>query len=91
MKVKPQPASAPITAEAIEADDDADQAAEDGQDEGLDEELEQDVAVLGADRLADADLAGPLADRDQHDVHDPDAADERLIEATPASSTVSRL
>ena len=30
----------------------------------------------GADGLADADLAGPLADRDQHDVHDPDAADD---------------
>jgi hypothetical protein len=26
--------------------------------------------------LADADLAGPLGDRDQHDVGDPDAAHE---------------
>ena len=28
-------------------------------------------------RLADADLARPLRDRDEHDVHDADAADER--------------
>ena len=28
------------------------------------------------DRLADADLARPLADRHEHDVHDPDAADD---------------
>ena len=31
----------------------------------------------GADRLADADLPGPLGDGHQHDVHDPDAADEQ--------------
>ena len=48
-----------------------------GQRERLDQELGEDVAAPGADRLADADLAGPLADRDQHDVHDPDAADDQ--------------
>src|SRR5437870_1870270 len=37
----------------------------------------EDVPLPGADRLADADLAGALGDRDQHDVHDPDAADEQ--------------
>ena len=30
-----------------------------------------------ADGPADADLAGPLGDRGQHDVHDADAADEQ--------------
>ena len=43
----------------------------------LDQELHQDVAPGGAERLADADLAGALGDRHQHDVHDPDAADQQ--------------
>ena len=34
-------------------------------------------ALAGADRLADADLAGALGDRHQHDVHDADAADQQ--------------
>ena len=59
-----------------EPDDDADQAAEEREGQGLDEELGEDVAAARADGLADADLARPLADRDQHDVHDPDAADD---------------
>ena len=29
------------------------------------------------DRHPDADLAGPLGDRDEHDVHDPDPADDQ--------------
>ena len=32
--------------------------------------------ALGAERLAQADLARPLADHHQHDVHDDDAADD---------------
>ena len=76
LNTKPQPASWPMTAEASQTDDDADQAAEQGQGQGLDQELGEDVAATGADGLADADLAGPLADRDQHDVHDPDAPDD---------------
>ena len=43
----------------------------------LDDELAQDVVRARADRLADADLAGPLGHADQHDVHDADAADEQ--------------
>src|ERR1043165_5391930 len=44
----------------------------------LDEELGEDVAPARADGLADADLARPLGDGDQHDVHDSDPAhDER--------------
>ena len=33
--------------------------------------------AAGADGQADADLARPLGDRDEHDVHDADAADEQ--------------
>ena len=32
---------------------------------------------LGAQGLAEADLPDPFGDRDQHDVHDPDAADQQ--------------
>src|ERR1041385_1960412 len=43
---------------------------------GLDEELGEDVLLLGANGLADADLPGALGYGDQHDVHNPDAADQ---------------
>ena len=59
------------------ADDRADDAADAGEQHGLDEELREDVAVAGADRLADADLTGALGDGHEHDVHDADAADEQ--------------
>ena len=36
-----------------------------------------DVAALGAERLAQPDLARPLAHHHQHDVHDDDAADQQ--------------
>ena len=42
----------------------------------FDQELQQDGPPLGADGFADADLARPLGDRDEHDVHDADAADK---------------
>ena len=35
------------------------------------------MAAFRADGHADADLARPLGHRDEHDVHDPDAADEQ--------------
>ena len=44
--------------------------------DGFEEELQEDVSAAGADGHADADLAGPLGDADEHDVHDADAADE---------------
>src|ERR1051326_4284361 len=56
---------------------DADAAAEAGKDDRFDEELQQDVAAPRADGLSDADLARPLRHRDEHDVHDADAADEQ--------------
>ena len=56
---------------------DAQQAADGGGGTGLDDELPADVLALGAQGLADADLPGPLGDRDQHDVHDADAAHQK--------------
>ena len=40
------------------------------------QELRDDVAAPRAERLADADLAGPFGDRDEHDVHDDEGADD---------------
>src|ERR1039457_2092420 len=57
---------------AQDANDPADLAEHDG----LDNELRHDVTLLGADRTADADFAGALGDRDEHDVHDADARRE---------------
>ena len=55
----------------------ANQPAQQADARGLDQKLQQDRAPLGADGLADADLARPLGHRDEHDVHDADAADEQ--------------
>ncbi len=63
-------------------------AADFAEHDGLHDELRHDVALLRADRAADADLAGALGDGDEHDVHDADArgeqrdgADEREADA----------
>src|SRR5947209_19532642 len=56
---------------------DADHPTESGECDRLDEELVQDVATPRADGLADPDLTGPLIHRHQHDVYDPDAAEEQ--------------
>ena len=74
---KPQPASWPIPAETTRPTTMPMRPPMQREGQRLDEELGEDVAATRADRLADADLAGPLADRDQHDVHDPDAADDQ--------------
>ena len=44
---------------------------------GFDEELDHDVFSFGTQSLADADFAGALGDRDQHDVHDDHTADHQ--------------
>src|SRR6266545_1613173 len=59
---------------ADHADGDTQQPAEQAQQGRLGEELAEDGGAGGADGLADADLADPLGDRDQHDVGDPDPA-----------------
>ena len=56
---------------------DAGHPADDREGDRLDEELADDVAAFGAQRTADADFAGPLGDRGQHDVHDADAAHDQ--------------
>ena len=60
-----------------DADHDAADASDQADGERLHHELREDVAGAGADGAADADLARPLEHRGQHDVHDPDAADEQ--------------
>src|SRR5882762_8619340 len=62
---------------AERAEENPDHASGQTQDERLDEELEQDIEARGAQRLAHADLARPLGDGDEHDVHDADSADEQ--------------
>ena len=55
----------------------AERAADEPEDGGLHEELAPDDAGRGAEGLAEPDLADALGHRDQHDVHDPDAADQQ--------------
>jgi hypothetical protein len=62
---------------ADDADGDAREAADQRDEHRLGQELGEDVAAARADRLADADLAGPLGDADEHDVHHADPADEQ--------------
>jgi hypothetical protein len=45
--------------------------------DGFDQELKHNVYATGANRHAQADLAGTLRDRNQHDIHDADAADDQ--------------
>ena len=56
---------------------DAAEAADAGEGDGFDQELEHHLAGTGTDGHPDADLAGSFGDRDQHDVHDADAADQQ--------------
>jgi hypothetical protein len=48
-----------------------------GQRHRLEQELPRDVTGAGPEGLAQADLAGPLADGDEHDVGHPDATDQQ--------------
>jgi len=59
------------------AEAEADQPPEKTQHQRLDHELRQDGRPAGADGFAQTDLAGALGDRNEHDVHDADAADEQ--------------
>ena len=66
----------------------ADGAAQQRQEGALQEELQQDAAIGGAQRLAQADLASALADRDQHDVDDADGAQSQRDQANAAEEDV---
>ena len=59
-----------------EGDADPEHAAQQAHHHRLDQKLLQYVRLAGTDRDADADLAGSLHHRHQHDVHHPDAADD---------------
>ena len=62
------------------ADHDAEHPAHAGQGHGLGQELPEDVAPARAQGLADADLARPLRDGDEHDVHHAHPPTSRPIE-----------
>src|SRR4030095_12971800 len=59
--------------------------------DGLGQELDEDVAAARADRATDADLAGALEDVGEHDVHDPDPADEERDARDPSHDDVEDL
>ena len=59
------------------AEEDAEHAADRREEHRFDQELPEDLAPARAERLAHADLARPLGDRDHHDRHDADAADHQ--------------
>ena len=60
---------------ATKADNDARQAADEANHYGLGKKLKQHVEAACANRHANADFAGSFGDRDQHDVHHANAAD----------------
>ena len=62
---------------------DAGDASAEAEGDRFDEELDKDVPAASSDRDADADLACALGDGDQHDVHDPYAADDEGNEGNP--------
>ena len=66
-------------------------AAEQTEHGGLDQELAADQARRGAQGLAQADLADAFGDGHQHDVHDPDAADQQRDAGHPTQQDGQRL
>ncbi len=60
-----------------EAEHDAERAAHEGERGGLDQELPQHLPPGRPQRLPEADLLGPVAHRDHHDRHHPDAAHQQ--------------
>ena len=55
----------------------ADYAAAEGEKYGFGNELSDDVAAFGTHSLSDTDLTCAFSDGDEHDIHDPDATDEK--------------
>src|ERR1700693_5355237 len=62
-------------------EDERDDSARAGQGHGLQQELPSYVLALGADGLADADLASALGHSDEHDVHYAYATDQQAYGA----------
>ena len=63
--------------ENSDSDHNAGDAAAHAEKHRLGQELKQHMQAAGADRHAQADLARPLGHRDEQDIHDADAADQR--------------
>ena len=70
-------------ARSTNPDSNTNTAAEQAHHGGLNEKLHQDIASFGAERLADTDFARALGHRHQHDVHDPDTADQQRDTGPP--------
>ena len=68
---------------------DAHEAPDEGERHRFDEELQQDVPPARPHCHAQANLTRALGDRNQHDVHDADAADEQRHRGDRASSIAS--
>jgi hypothetical protein len=71
---RPRKTAQTATAEGKPTSNDTEKAAQQSHGGGFDQELQHDIVAPRAQRLANADLAGALGDRDQHDVHDDHAA-----------------
>src|SRR3954471_9632356 len=57
-----------------DAEQDTQHSSQQAEGQRFDQELHQDIHPGGAESFTNADLTGALGDRDQHDIHDPDAA-----------------
>src|SRR5215469_4780045 len=66
----------------------ADEAAPESENQAFQEKVKEDAAVGGAERFAQADLAGAFADRNQHDVDDADGAQSERDHADGAEEHV---
>src|SRR5262249_42973430 len=66
------------------------QAAEDGEQDGFGQELDPDLPLGGAEGTAQADLGAAFQDGDDHDVGDPDAADQQGHRAEAEEQAVER-
>ncbi len=73
-----------------DCDDHADDAGDEGEGQAFEQELREDVAAPGAEGFEQADLACALGDRDEHDVHDADAADAERHGADDAEEDLER-
>ena len=58
------------------AEEKTDNTARERENKGFKEKLHENVAGAGADGFADTDFVGAFGDRDEHDIHDADAADD---------------
>src|SRR5205807_10615375 len=77
LRPPPSPTLFPYTTLFRSTEKDPDRAAADRHQQALGQELRRNVLPRGPHGAADADLMRAFDDRRQHDVHDPDAADNQ--------------